>query len=170
MTLIKDTQDEWLPGLVDYVRDQLRANTTVGLSTTNGLQSVEYGQAVYDDLVAHPDASPSVRIELGSTDIEKRGNVYDHRTPVLVSVHTVANLENLSTFADAQRAHLVLASRVYNETLYLHDAGITAGHWHDWQPITQDRSNAQGPGTDIVLTTIHNFEATRSVIMHSGGN
>lgn len=149
MAAVKDTYHAWTEGAYAYVRDQLRANATVGLGkTAENVKGVEVGTPNLADIAANPDALPVIWIEPGGDRVSRQGSVLQHQIRVTVHTFSTGPLHPTSAFADAQKRHRELTGRVYNEADHLHAAGYAAGHWSDWEPNGEIVPEAAGVGQD----------------------
>lgn len=170
MTATKDTYDDWTEDAYEYVRDQLRSNATVGLAGSERVQVIEVGAPDIEGLLqTGPDTLPQIWIEPPRRPTAVRqGEVIQHQHRVEVHVFSSAVYGTGAQWAEAQKRHRELAGRVYNETLHLHDAGITAGHWHDWEPDGEGATEAGRVEHRIVFHSVVPFRLTRDRLWLQG--
>lgn len=134
MTLIKDTYDEWTETTYNYIRDQLRSNSVIGIGRPNGAKQIEVGEVTGQELSQHPENTPSIWIMPGPDTPRRTGNTIEHTIQVKIRVFGVTVLQPTHAFMDHQAAHRVFAGKVWNEVLHLRDAMIAACHVDDWWP------------------------------------
>lgn len=134
MTTTTDTYDVWSEAAIEYVRDQLKTNTTTGIGRGEGIQSIEIGIPDLENIASHPEGLPVLWLTIKSDQLGRSAGYVTHRLKVDVHTFSATPRGNQAQYADGQKQHRKIVGRVYNEVLELRDGGKAAGHWLTLDP------------------------------------